>query len=49
MEVNNHGFFNCDMPPDWKMHNRGVTPIFWIEVVDLFKDALPRACHQASA
>jgi hypothetical protein len=27
------------MPTDWKAHNRGITPVFYIETVPLFEDA----------
>jgi hypothetical protein len=39
MEVVSQYYSSCnpDMPPDWKQHNKGVTPIFSIEPVPLFE------------
>jgi hypothetical protein len=39
MEVTSNYYtpWSPDAPPDWKMHNKGITPIFFTETVKLFE------------
>jgi hypothetical protein len=39
MEVNSkyYSSYNPDAPPDWEMHNKGITPMFFTEDVKLFE------------